>query len=274
MDDFEHTLDLPLGPLMDDIDGLLTKHTYATLRRRGMQPPGDQIILLSRRASLSPQQRDQLRNFYTVRFAIAVTAGIRYQQRENLDSARRFGATYAELSKATGYSRQSIQQRWGLTERELRDARTAIADAVAVLPPPLSHPADARWSVEPDRHNYDPEADLWAAEVSLEGATGGSPKQVLLFHRNEFLGPATSAETDSNFPGTELVLAGCTSSNARVQFQIKNRTNPNASPPPPPQIVNLTSLYRWIDGGVVRYGDDLPAGATSFARDGRTAAAS
>lgn len=196
----------------------------------------------------------------------AVAVGLGRQQRDCLDAARQFGSTYTQLSKVTGYLRQSIQQRWGLTDRELRDARSAVADAISVLPPPISN-SDAQWRLVPDRHNYDPEAQLWAAEISIEGATGSSPKQVLLFQKQKFLGPVTNADTDVSFAYTEMLTAGYTNSSVRVQFKIKDPAQHNAAPADE----HLTVLYRWMDGEVVHFGDDLPAGATSFARDGRSA---
>lgn len=251
-----------LGPLMFDVEAALTKHALSVARGRGSSIEEKDLQNLTRLwPNLSPQVKDELRDLFIIRFALTVGGGLKHLQRENLESARRFGATYAQLSESTGYTRQAIQRRWGLTEKELRDAHSAIADAIAELPPPLTVPADARWNPLPDRHNYDPEAKIWAAEISVERATGSSPKQVLLFHDHEFLGTAT----DANLGFTELLLAGCTDSVVCVQFPIKDKSKPNAAPP----IKVRTVRYRWLNDEVVRFGDDLPDGSSSFARDGR-----
>lgn len=266
MSNINGSVHMPLGPLWSDIEKALTDHARVWMQQQGMEAPAEDPRELANRPSLSPQQQDQLRDFYVAKFALAVAVGLGRQQRDSLDAARQFGATYTQLSKVTGYSRQSIQQRWGLTDRELRDARSAIADAISVLPPPLSNPSDAQWRLVPDRHNYDPEAQLWAAEISIEGATGSSPKQVLLFQKQKFLGPVTSADTDASFAYTEMLTAGYTNTSVRVQFKIKDPAQHNAAP----EIERLTVLYRWMDGEVVHFGDDLPTGAMSFARDGRS----
>lgn len=251
-----------LGPLMSSIEAALTEHSLTVVRDRGSRIDAADLQNRVRLwPNLSPQMRDELREFFIVRFALSVGGGLKHLQRENLESARRYGATYAQLSRATGYSRQAIQRRWGLTEKELRDAHTAIADAIAELPPPLASPVDARWNPLPDRHNYDPEAKIWAAEISIERATGSSPKQVLLFRNLEFLGTAT----DANLGFTELLLAGCTDSVVCVQFPIKDKNKANAEPP----IEVRTVRYRWLNDEVVRFGDDLPDGSSSFAQDGR-----
>lgn len=265
MSDTDESWNMPLGPLWTDIEDALTKHAKAWVQHRGMEAPAGDPRELANRPSLSPQQQDQLRNFYTAKFALAVAVGLGRQQRDSLDAARQFGATYTQLAKSTGYSRQSIQQRWGLTDRELKEARSAIASAISELPPPLSN-SDAQWRLLPDRHNYDPEAQLWAAEISIEGATGSSPKQVLLFQKQKFLGPVTSADTDASYPSTKMLTAGYTNSSVRVQFEVKDPAKPTAVRADK----YLTVLYRWMDDEVVHFGDDLPTGATSFARDGRS----
>ncbi|WP_206490551.1 LppP/LprE family lipoprotein [Rhodococcus sp. KRD162] len=48
------------------------------------------------------------------------------------------------------------------------------------------------WSTTPIASNYDPCADLSTILVTVEGATGSSPVQALMFHRGEYLGTGTS----------------------------------------------------------------------------------
>lgn len=70
-------------------------------------------------------------------------------------------------------------------------------DQAAALSAALSHyPADPEtgwlWDHTPLYSNYDPCADLSAIVVTVEGATGSSPEQALMFHRGTFLGTGTS----------------------------------------------------------------------------------
>ncbi|MDV6208093.1 LppP/LprE family lipoprotein [Rhodococcus erythropolis] len=48
------------------------------------------------------------------------------------------------------------------------------------------------WLTTPIASNYDPCADLSTILVTVQGATGSSPVQALMFHRGEYLGTGTS----------------------------------------------------------------------------------
>ena len=50
----------------------------------------------------------------------------------------------------------------------------------------------ARWSGTPIDSNFDPCAELSTVLVTVEGATGGSPVQALMFHRGDYLGTGTA----------------------------------------------------------------------------------
>ncbi|MFD6156213.1 LppP/LprE family lipoprotein [Nocardia sp. NPDC060256] len=66
-----------------------------------------------------------------------------------------------------------------------------IQSAVATLPvEPVTH---APWSTDPRgfEGNFDPCATLSTAIITVQGATGSSPNQALLFHKGAYLGTAT-----------------------------------------------------------------------------------
>jgi LppP/LprE lipoprotein len=72
------------------------------------------------------------------------------------------------------------------------DQATAVQSALAqARPPQIAAKTGARWSSTPQGTNYDPCADLSAVLVTVEGATGSSPMQALMFHRGVFLGTGT-----------------------------------------------------------------------------------
>jgi hypothetical protein len=48
------------------------------------------------------------------------------------------------------------------------------------------------WATEPTASNFDACRDLSTILVTIEGATGSSPVQALMFHRGEYLGTGTS----------------------------------------------------------------------------------
>ncbi|MDZ7912936.1 MAG: LppP/LprE family lipoprotein [Rhodococcus sp. (in: high G+C Gram-positive bacteria)] len=69
-------------------------------------------------------------------------------------------------------------------------ATAAMTSASAQLP---TEPITGReWSTTPIASNYDPCADLSTILVTVEGATGSSPVQALMFHRGEYLGTGTA----------------------------------------------------------------------------------
>ena len=66
-----------------------------------------------------------------------------------------------------------------------------ISSAIATLPvDPLTK---VPWSTDPAgfEGTFDPCVTLSAVIITVEGATGSSPNQVLLFHKGEFVGTAT-----------------------------------------------------------------------------------
>jgi hypothetical protein len=69
------------------------------------------------------------------------------------------------------------------------DEASALASALAQAPPGLV--ADQVWDPIPLESNYDPCADLSTILVTIDGATGSSPIQALMFHRGAYLGTGT-----------------------------------------------------------------------------------
>ncbi len=69
------------------------------------------------------------------------------------------------------------------------DEASAVWTALAQLPP--ERVTGRRFASGPLESNYDPCADLSTVLVTIEGATGSSPVQALMFHRGEFLGTGT-----------------------------------------------------------------------------------
>lgn len=70
------------------------------------------------------------------------------------------------------------------------DQATAVQSALAQLPPEPQTGRD--WYSRPLYSSYDPCADLSAVVVTIQGATGSSPEQALIFHRGTYLGTGTS----------------------------------------------------------------------------------
>jgi hypothetical protein len=70
-------------------------------------------------------------------------------------------------------------------------AAPVIRSAIATLPTePITR---APWSTDPAsfQASFDPCVTLSAVIITVQGATGSSPEQVLLFHKGEFVGTAT-----------------------------------------------------------------------------------
>lgn len=65
----------------------------------------------------------------------------------------------------------------------------AITDNLSTVPPAQQAPG-IPWTYLGDS-NYDPCAGLSYAVVDIEGGTGSSPQQVMLFHRGAYIGTAT-----------------------------------------------------------------------------------
>lgn len=69
------------------------------------------------------------------------------------------------------------------------DEASAVWSALAQLPP--ERVTGRRWASSPLESNYDPCADLSTVLVTIEGGTGSSPIQALMFHHGTFLGTGT-----------------------------------------------------------------------------------
>lgn len=67
---------------------------------------------------------------------------------------------------------------------------TALSSALAKYP--VDPATGWAWTPRPVDSNYQPCAELSAILVTVEGATGSSPVQALMFHRGAFLGTGTS----------------------------------------------------------------------------------
>ena len=75
-------------------------------------------------------------------------------------------------------------------EKECGPAQQAALEAAfaQLIPEPLT---GRDWSGIPKGSNYDPCAELSTILVTVLGGTGSSPTQALMFHRGEYVGPAT-----------------------------------------------------------------------------------
>ena len=69
------------------------------------------------------------------------------------------------------------------------DEASAVWSALAQLPP--ERVTGRRWASSPLESNYDPCAELSTVLVTIEGGTGSSPIQALMFHHGTFLGTGT-----------------------------------------------------------------------------------
>ena len=65
----------------------------------------------------------------------------------------------------------------------------ALTEALSQLPDEST--TNRSWSPRSIGSNFDPCADLSTILVTIEGATGSSPMQALMFHRGEYLGTGT-----------------------------------------------------------------------------------
>jgi LppP/LprE lipoprotein len=90
------------------------------------------------------------------------------------------------------------------------DQASAVWTALAVLP--NERVTGRRFASAPLESNYDPCADLSTVLVTIEGATGSSPIQALMFHRGEFLGTGTwkaygftSLDAEASTPDTVVL---------------------------------------------------------------------
>lgn len=104
------------------------------------------------------------------------------------------------------------------------------------------------WSSVPVDSNYDSCADLSTMVVTIEGGTGSSPEQALMFHRGEFLGTGTSksyaftgidhaASTNDTvvltYKDGRRVCTACDGPRVRVRYQWQGDHVEMLDPPPP-----------------------------------------
>jgi|GEM_PF-1669040 len=88
-----------------------------------------------------------------------------------------------------------------------------VRSAIATLPiEPLTHVA---WDTDPATFegNFDPCATLSTAIITIQGATGSSPNQALMFNRGRYLGTATTKAygfTELDRPATTDDTVGLT----------------------------------------------------------------
>jgi hypothetical protein len=122
-----------------------------------------------------------------------------------------------------------------------------IGLAVRELPPAFQD-RDVPWDPNPDDGNFDPCATLSTALVTVQGATGGSPEQALLFHDGEYVGtatavpyPYTSLNEDQSADDTVVldykdgrgVCTACAGPIYAVHYQWQDNHVQMLDPPPP-----------------------------------------
>ena len=115
---------------------------------------------------------------------------------------------------------------------------TAIANAVAAIPPPMS---GVSWQAA--ESTLDGCSDLSYVVLETEGATVSSPWQLLLFHRGEFQGTGTRCNL-----GYQTVT-GSGGDHVDVTYRYLVGEEPNAAPQ---GSVDIT--YRWNGSGVEMVG--------------------
>ncbi len=69
------------------------------------------------------------------------------------------------------------------------NAETALHEGLSKLPP--EQKTGRPWNPRPIGSDYDPCADLSTTLVMIDGGTGSSPVQALMFHRGAYLGTGT-----------------------------------------------------------------------------------
>ena len=125
------------------------------------------------------------------------------------------------------------------------DQATAVQSALTKYP---SDPATGwKWSNAPQASNYDACADLSTVLVTVEGATGSSPDQALMFHRGAFVGTGTPKA----YPFTGLVARASTHDTVVLSYRTGQACNACDDG-------NVTTVrYRW-DGTGVQMLDPAP----------------
>jgi hypothetical protein len=96
-----------------------------------------------------------------------------------------------------------------------------IRNAIATLPvEPVTHRA---WDTNPASFegNFDPCATLSTAIITIQGATGSSPNQALMFHSGHYLGTATSKA----YGFTSLARAATTNDTVALNYKTPGSCN-------------------------------------------------
>ena len=119
----------------------------------------------------------------------------------------------------------------------------AITDHVDEVPEAI---AGVSWVYTGDS-NYDPCRELSYARLEVEGATGSSPMQLMLFHDGEYVGTASECA----FALTTVTRT--TADSVTVEYRWPRAGEPTADPT---GIASVT--YRW-DGDSVQQDGELPA---------------
>lgn len=120
-----------------------------------------------------------------------------------------------------------------------------IVAAIAEVPSAFTsaHMYDKAWSRTILDTSFDPCADLSYAVITVEGATGSSPMQVLLFHKGEYLGTTSDCA-----PGFQIVRQDDGDS-ITVTYQWPKPGEPNAGAKDSVEVG-----YDWSGGRVVMDG--------------------
>lgn len=122
----------------------------------------------------------------------------------------------------------------------------ALAEALAQLSPEQNTGRD--WSREAIASNFDACADLSTILVTVEGATGSSPVQALMFHRGEYLGTGTS----DAYGFTDLDTEASTSDTVVLTYKAGQTCNACNDG------ITTSVRYRW-DGQAVQMLDSPPS---------------
>lgn len=125
-------------------------------------------------------------------------------------------------------------------------ASQALNSALSQVP--LDPAFGVPWSSAPVDSNFDSCANLSAIVVTIEGGTGSSPEQALMFHRGQFLGTGTlksypftaidhAASTDDtvilSYKDGRNVCTACAGPRLSVRYQWQGDHVEMLDPPPP-----------------------------------------
>jgi len=112
----------------------------------------------------------------------------------------------------------------------------AIANVPAAFTEAASANQDVAWSTNVTDTSFDPCADLSYAQLSIEGATGSSPMQVMLFHRGEYIGTTSDCA-----PGFQVVRQ-VSDDSIIVTYRWPKPGEPNAGEKDEREV-----QYTWVD---------------------------